>query len=1407
MSKIVVTSGVSPAHNGRVCSTWGNYHFKTFDGDFFQLPSTCNYVLTSLCRSNYEDFNIQMRRRVVDNTPTISTITMKLDGTVVELSKRSMKVNGEKVTLPFSQSGVFIEKSPSYIKITAKLGLVAIWNEDDSLLVEVDDKYRNQTCGLCGDFNGVQTYDEFIKQGVKISPLDYGNFWKMDGPTETCTELPLSSDEKCTDLTSVCEQLFSSPAFSSCKDLLAIDSFLQACVVDMCHCHNSSSSSCLCHTISEYSRQCVHAGGKPQQWRTTQFCFKSCPFNMEHHECGIPCADTCSNPERGQLCEDHCTDGCFCPPGTVFDDIQEKGCIPVNECSCIHNGKTYAPGESYTSSCKICTCSGGQWSCNDEDCPGTCSVEGGSHVTTYDKKSYSFHGDCTYVLSKECNGTLFMVLGDIVKCGLTDTETCLKGVTLALSEQSTVINIQADGNVYVNGIYSQLPATQGSSTIFKPSTFYIIIETAFGLQVKVQLSPIMQVYITAGVVYQGKTCGLCGNFNNIQADDFKAISGVVEGTAVAFANTWKTRASCPDAKKNYENPCSLSVQNEKYAQHWCSLLSDPQSVFAPCHAEISPDAYKANCMYDSCNCEKTEDCLCAAISSYVHACMAKGVQLDGWRDTICSKYSTNCPSTMVYSYSVKSNNHTCRCYGDPDYVCSMTFDPVDGCVCADGTFLNDDGKCVPPTSCSCYYKGSVVPLGEFVSKDGTMCSCKQGKLSCIGHQDRPATCTAPMVYFDCSKAAAGVKGSECQKSCQTLDMACISTECVSGCVCPAGLVSDGKGGCIKEELCPCVHNGVPYQPGDTIKVDCNTCTCKDRKWQCTTNQCHGTCAIYGDGHYITFDGKRFTFNGDCEYTLTQDYCSNDVNGTFRVITENIPCGTTGTTCSKAIKVFLGNTELILTDGSYQVIQRDTGAQIPYQIRTMGIYLVIEANNGLILMWDRKTSMFIKLSPTFKGHVCGLCGNYDGNGNNDFTTRSKAEVVDVLEFGNSWKVSPSCPNTGIKKDPCTSNPYRQSWAQKQCSIINSKVFRVCHSEVDPTPYYDACVRDACACDSGGDCECFCTAVAAYAEACNEARACVVWRSPQICPLFCDFYNPPGECEWHYKPCGAPCMKTCRNPSGKCSSLIPALEGCYPKCPPAQPYFDEDTMKCVEREQCGCYDGEGKHYNNGEKVPSTENCQTCYCKSSGIHCSRDVEACFCTFHGQKYPYGATVYNTTDGIGSCIHAVCGENGTINRIIDHHCVTPTPSPSPSPSSTTTTPTTIFTFSTKPSTTTSETPISSTIYTYPTSLTTCNHPCEWSPWFDTTFPTLGTPGDTSDYSTTKPNNSTDLISINTSNYNIPDNNINHNYKHNYYNSINGDTDLNHPKHHSYHNTLYNSQSTYYSTLSWKRNLSMVRLD
>ncbi|XP_016325187.1 mucin-5AC [Sinocyclocheilus anshuiensis] len=1189
------------AHNKEVCSTWGNYHFKKFDGDIFQLPSTCNYIMCAMCGSSYEDFNIQLRRQVVNDQPIITNITMKLDSTVVELTKNSVTVDGRVMNLPFSHSGILIYKSSSYVKVTAKHGLVAMWNDDDSFIVELDMMHLNKTCGLCGDFKGIQLQNELIKDDVDRSPYDYGYFAKSDSSTESCME-QMSSTKPCKEMTPVCEQLLSGPSFSSCKDLVPLDSFIKACELDMCFCTNRTRSFCVCRTISEYSRQCIQAGGKPDPWTTEQFCDKSCPYhNMVHEDCGNPCINTCSNPDRSHICEDQCIEGCFCPEGYLFDDLSDRGCIAQNQCPCIHNGIIYEPGQTYRSNCKECTCVDNLWSCEDRDCPGTCSVEGGSHITTYDGRTYSFHGDCAYVLSKQTSDNEFTVLGDLMKCGFTDTETCLKAVTLSFSKRNTVFSIQSDGKVFVNKTFSQLPLSIADVMIFKPTTFFIIVQTSFGLELEIQLISVMQVYIKVDATYKQKTNGLCGNFNSIQADDFITVSGSPEATAVDFANGWKARANCPDVKNSFEDPCSLSLDNEIYAKKWCSLLSDPNGVFAPCHKEISPDFYQMICMYDACNCEKSEDCMCAALSSYVHSCAARGIHLSHWRNIACSKFSASCSSNMVYSYKVQNNSRPCRCNSDPDFTCVVTFEPVDGCICAEGTFLDEGANCVPLSSCSCYSKGSVILPGEVINRDGTMCTCKDGKLSCIGQRIIQQSCPQPTVFFDCTSAAPESTGSECQKSCSTLDMACISTECISGCMCPSGLVSDGRGSCIKEDLCPCIHNGIVHQPGDTIKVDCNSCTCKDRKWECTTNPCHATCLVHGDGHYVTFDGKRYTFDGECEYTLITDYCGHaNASGTLRVLTENIPCGSTGTTCSKAVRLFLGNKELKLTDGGYQILHRDGGMDIPYQILIRGMYMVIEANNGLIVMWDQRANMFIKLSPNFKGAVCGLCGNFDGNANNDFMLRSQEVVVKPLDFGNDWKESNSCPVTMETRNPCSNNPYRKSWAQKECSIITSGVFTTCHSQVDPNHFYDACVRDSCACDSGGDHDCLCAAVAAYAQECNEAGACVAWRTPKICPLFCDYYNAPGKCEWQYKPCGAPCLQTCRNPTGQCSSQILALEGCYPKCPTGHPYFDEDTMKCVTKEQCGCYDKEGKHYSDQETVPSIENCQICYCKSMEINC---------------------------------------------------------------------------------------------------------------------------------------------------------------------------------------------------------------
>ncbi|XP_066438467.1 mucin-5B-like [Eleutherodactylus coqui] len=937
------------------------------------------------------------------------------------------------------------------------------------------------------------------------------------------------------------------------------------------------------------------------------------------HTNGFPLTETeFGNLQKADGPNEDCPDAN--PPdwSLIYDDVFNGDCMQVEDCPCTYNGNVYQPGESYSTSCRTCTCYSAKWNCTVIPCSSTCSIEGGSHITTFDYLSYNVHGDCIYVVSKDYEQSRFTILGELRPCGIRQEETCLKGVTIYLNSGTTKLEIKPNGFVYLNGIHTGLPLYSVSEKyiIFQPSPFYIVMNSMqFGLQVVVEILPIMQLYVVLDPVFGSQTQGLCGNFNNAQNDDFMTISGIIEGTAAAFVNTWKLTSDCPNIQDVFDDPCSLNIESAAYAKHWCGLLINETGVFSPCHYLVDPEIYYKHCLMDTCSCEKSEACMCAALFSYSKICAAKGVILNNWHTAACSSYSTYCSQTQTYSYHISSCIPTCRSLSEPDILCKIHFDPLIGCTCMPGFYLNDSGVCIPAQSCPCYYRGTEVPPGQSITENGVICF---GIKHLILFNHFPE-CKDPKMFVNCS--IPGDTGIECAKSCETLDMECYATRCIPGCVCPPGLVSNDKGVCITENSCPCIHNGISYSTGAEIKVRCNTCVCENRRWECTNYPCLATCTVYGNGHVITFDGKRYIFNGECQYVLSQDHCSlNDNNSTFSIITENVPCGTTGMTCSKSIKFFIFDYEIILMEEHLNVVQRGADHKVPYRVRLTGIYLVVETTIGLVLIWDRKTSIFIKVTVNFQGKLCGLCGNYDGNANNDFTTRNNAIVENVEEFGNSWKSTSTCPDAKIHRDPCSFNPYRLPWAQKQCSIISSDVFSACHPYVDPFDYYDACVTDSCACNTGGDCECLCTAVAAYAQACGEFGICISWRTPSICPLFCDYYNGDNGCEWHYRPCGAPCLKTCRNKSGNCSYVIGGLEGCYPKCPPERPYFDEDEMTCVEI--CGCYDEDRKHYPVGAIVPSQENCQICI---DNHHFNTYYHALYNTNYTYKYPnYNTDYYN---------------------------------------------------------------------------------------------------------------------------------------------------------------------------------------
>ncbi|KFZ66391.1 IgGFc-binding protein, partial [Antrostomus carolinensis] len=252
---------------------------------------------------------------------------------------------------------------------------------------------------------------------------------------------------------------------------------------------------------------------------------------------------------------------------------------------------------------------------------------------------------------------------------------------------------------------------------------------------------------------------------------------------------------------------------------------------------------------------------------------------------------------------------------------------------------------------------------------------------------------------------------------------------------------------------------------------------------------------------------------------------------------------------------------------------------------------IKTNFEVIVTFDWYSYARVILPNTYSGAVCGLCGNADGDPQDDFALPNGQQATDEIQFADSWKVAdvPGCW-AGCTQDcqVCTEAEKRAYRGDKHCGLLVKKrgPFAACHTTIDPTPYFDDCLFDTCL--YKGHQETICSSITAYVTACQSQGIRIKrWRTAAFCSPTC----PPNQ---HYELCGPSCPPTCRGQVEveECEDPTSCSEGCF-----CDDGFLWSGDRCVPLAHCGCLH-QGGYYKMGDEFFPSPSCdQRCVCKADG------------------------------------------------------------------------------------------------------------------------------------------------------------------------------------------------------------------
>ncbi|XP_053255686.1 IgGFc-binding protein-like [Podarcis raffonei] len=534
--------------------------------------------------------------------------------------------------------------------------------------------------------------------------------------------------------------------------------------------------------------------------------------------------------------------------------------------------------------------------------------------------------------------------------------------------------------------------------------------------------------------------------------------------------------------------------------------------------------------------------------------------------------------------------------------------------------------CVPAAAPSC---------ASVHCQVGTVCRLVNGFPQCVHN---PPSCDK----FRCSV------GTVCQivnawPQCVPLPSSCHSTHCQRGTVCQ---VINGQPKCVPvaAQACRTIH----CKRGTTCKVVNGVPKCV------SVSPAQSICWASGQPHYHTFDGRSYDFQGTCTYTVVKTCQPTSALPFFHIYTKSQKNSRFSFVSQVTISVYGSNITMVKYEyGLVRVNQVRSRLPISMHDGKLSLYhrggqLVVETSFGLKVYYDWNYYLVVKVTPAFRSHICGLCGNYNGDPNDDFMTSLGGFATDPVEFGRSWKVedgdsqcSHGCHGKCWRCSPELATRYR---AETYCGLLTKHrggPFRHCHALIDPKPYLNDCVIDLCAFE--GYKQILCRALKTYADACQREGAVIsAWRKHAGCPMSCPDYS-------QYMPCGSACPATCTNPDAPKQCHLPCVETCQCKAG-----YVLDSGKCIPKNRCGCA-YHGRLYAPNEQFWGDQQChQRCLCRAQdkkvichesrcremeGCHVVNGMRKCYPTYYGTCTAVGQLHYVTFDGLrydfyGTCVY-----------------------------------------------------------------------------------------------------------------------------------------------------------------------------